>query len=196
MELDQVIARRRMVRNFSNRAVPPELVDRLLEAATHAPSAGFAQGWAFLVLEGPEQTAAFWEATSEPLWRAGDPGVLRAPVVVVPLASPQIYFERYAQADKTDAGLSHPGAWDVPYWLVDVAFATMLILLGATDVGLGALFCRIHRDAGELLGRLGVPEGWMPIGAIALGWPAPDRPSPSLARGRRPLEEVVHRGRW
>lgn len=191
-----MIARRRMVRNFSDRPVPPELVDRLLEGATHAPSAGFAQGWAFLVLEGPEQTRAFWEATSDPEWRAGAPGVLRAPVVVVPLTSPRIYFDRYAEPDKAAAGLGDPSAWAVPYWLVDTAFATMLILLGATDAGLGALFCRLHRDAGALLGRLGVPEGWVPVGTVALGWPAPDRPSPSLARGRRPVEGVVHRGRW
>ncbi len=183
-----------MVRNFSDRPVPPGLVDRLLDGATRAPSAGSAQGWAFLVMEGPEETGAFWEATSDPQWRASDPGVLRAPVVVVPLTSPQVYFDRYAQADKAAAGLSDPRAWTVPYWLVDTAFATMLVLLGAADAGLGALFFRLHRDPSALLGRLGVPQGWVPIGAIALGWPAPGCPSPG--RSRRPLEEVVHRGQW
>ncbi|PZS16392.1 MAG: nitroreductase [Acidimicrobiales bacterium] len=206
MDLDQVIARRRMVRNFADRAVPPELVDRLLERATHAPSAGFTQGWAFLVLEGPGQTAVFWEATSDREWRQADPAVMRAPVVVIPLTCPGNYFDRYAEPDKAQpdqaqpdqaaAGLGDPRSWAVPYWLVDAAFATMLILLGATDAGLGALFFRLHRSTEELLGGLGVPEGWVPIGAIALGWPAPDRASPSLARGRRPLDEVVHRGRW
>lgn len=196
MDLDQVIARRRMVRNFSDQPVPPEVVERLLERATHAPSAGNASGWAFLVLEGPEQTGPFWAATSDPTWRAGEPAVMRAPVVVVPLASRLVYQERYAEADKANTGLGRPGAWDVAYWLVDTAFATMLVLLGATDAGLGALFFRLHREPGELLASLGVPPGWEPIGAVALGWPAPDRPSPSLARERRPLAEVVHRGRW
>ena len=48
-----------------------------------------------------------------------------------------------------------------------------------------------------LLEHLGVPPGYRPIGAVALGYPAaPDPLSLSLARGRRELDEVVHRGRW
>jgi nitroreductase len=84
----------------------------------------------------------------------------------------------------------------VPYWLVDTAFASMLILLTASDAGLGALFFGIFQGERELLEALGVPDGYQPIGAIALGWPAPDRPSPSLKRGHRPVEEVIHRGHW
>ncbi len=53
MQLDEAIRRRRMCRNFSDRPVPPRVVDRLLDRARRAPSAGHTQGWAFLVLEGP-----------------------------------------------------------------------------------------------------------------------------------------------
>jgi nitroreductase len=84
----------------------------------------------------------------------------------------------------------------VPYWLVDTAFATMLMLLGAADAGLGAAFVGIFRGEAELLASLGVPEGYRPIGAVAMGYPAPDIRSPSLARGRRPMADVVHRGGW
>jgi nitroreductase len=61
MELRDAIRRRRMVRNFEDRPVPADALDRILDHARRAPSAGHTQGSAFLVLEGPEQTAAFWD---------------------------------------------------------------------------------------------------------------------------------------
>lgn len=198
MELDDAIRRRRMVRSFEDRLVPPSVVDAVLAQAVRAPSAGFSQGWAFVVLEGPEQTGVFWRAVTTADWRASTrrAGLLRAPVVVLPLAHRQAYLDRYAEPDKEGSGLDRADTWPVPYWLIDTAFATMLMLLSAADVGLGAAFVGIFRGEAELLAALGVPEGYRPIGAVALGYPAPDIPSPSVARGRRPMPDVVHRGRW
>ena len=198
MELDEVIHRRRMVRSFEDRPVPPGVVDGVLAHAVRAPSAGFSQGWSFVVLEGAEQTGVFWHTVTTPDWRASTrrTGLLRAPVVVLPLAHRQTYLDRYAEPDKEGSGLERAEAWPVPYWLIDTAFATMLMLLSASDAGLGAAFVGIFRGESELLATLGVPAGYRPIGAVAMGYPAADTPSPSVARGRRPMEQVVHRGRW
>jgi nitroreductase len=84
----------------------------------------------------------------------------------------------------------------MPYWLIDAAFASMLILLSAVDQRLGCSFFAITRGEARLLEELGVPEGIRPIGAIALGYPRSHDTSRSVLRGRRPLEEVVHRGGW
>lgn len=187
-----------MCRDFLDRPVPTETVDRLLAQARRAPSAGHTQGWAFVVLEGADQTATFWSHDAEAAWLRDPthPGLLRAPVIIVPLAHEQSYIDRYAEPDKR-AGPGGPAVWDVPYWLVDTAFATMVLLLGASDEGLGALFFALHRDPYKLLAALGVPDGWQPLGAVALGWPAPGaRPSASAGRGRRPVDSVVHRGGW
>jgi nitroreductase len=199
MELLHAIRRRHMVRDYQDRPVDAAVVDRLLEAATHAPSAGFTQGWSFVVLEEPEQTGRFWDHTLPPAERAGFrwPGLLQAPVVVVPLASERAYRDRYREPDKAAGGRSVPDSWGVPYWQVDCAFATMLLLLAATDAGLGALFFAIARNQDALLADLGVPPDHRPIGAVTIGYPAAgDRPSSSAARGRRPLADVVHRGGW
>jgi nitroreductase len=73
----------------------------------------------------------------------------------------------------------------------------MLMLLTAVDHGLGALFFGIFPDSLDAFRRaFDVPAAYTPIGAIALGYPRPDEPSPSLKRGRRPAAEVVHRGRF
>jgi nitroreductase len=199
MQLDEAIRRRRMCRNFSDRPVPPEVVDRLLDRARRAPSAGHSQGWAFLVLEGAEQTGRFWSAGSDPEWLAAPtlPGLVRAPVVVVPLCSPSVYLARYSEPDKVAHGLTSADAWPAPFWTVDVSFATMLLLLGAVEEGLGALFFGIRGDPGRLRREFDIPDGWDAIGAVALGWPGEDRgPIGSASRGRRPSAELVHRGRW
>src|SRR3954465_11474736 len=52
MEFQDVVRRRRMIRNYEDRPLPDGLLDRLLDNGLRAPSAGFSQGWAFLVLQG------------------------------------------------------------------------------------------------------------------------------------------------
>jgi nitroreductase len=86
----------------------------------------------------------------------------------------------------------------VPYWFIDTAFAAMLIQLAAVDEELGALFFGIFEHEDALLAELGVPEGFEPIGTIALGYPDPagDRLSQSAGRPRRTLDQVAHNGGW
>ena len=199
MEFAEVVRRRRMVRDYDpDRRVPAEVVDRLLEHALHAPSAGFTQGWGFLVLDTPADRDLFWASTSPP--GAGTSGWLdgmrRAPLIIVPMSNRSAYLDRYAEADKgwTDRD---EGRWPVPYWDVDTGFAALLMLLTAVDEGLGACFFGIPADRTSAFRQaFGVPGEFTPIGALTVGHRAPDRRSPSLRRGRRGVDEVVHRGRW
>ena len=201
MEFQDVVRRRRMVRAFTDEPLPPGVVDRLLANAVRAPSAGFSQGWAFLVLEQPADVRRFWDATfPDETGRDGFrwQGLFRAPVVIVPLSHKQAYLDRYAEPDKgwVDKAESR---WPVPYWDIDTGMAALLVLLTAVDEGLGALFFGIFPDRmASFREAFGVPEAYVPIGAIAVGWrdAAGDEPSPSLQRGRRARDEVVHRGRW
>lgn len=186
-----------MVRNYDpDRAVPAELVERILANALHAPSAGFSQGWAFLVLEDPADRARFWELAVEDDSAWGE-GLRRAPLLIIPFSHKQAYLDRYAESDKGWADKDE-SRWPVPYWDIDTGFASLLMLLSAVDEGLGACFFGI--PPGERTAKVkeafGVPAAYSPIGVISLGYRAQDRRSPSLKRGRRPLEEVVHRGRW
>ncbi len=188
-----------MVRAFADQPPARDVVDGVLDAGLRAPSAGFSQGSAFVVLEGPSQTAPFWALTA-PVGASGGSRWDRlrsAPVLILPLAHRQAYIDRYAEPDKAGLGLDQATAWRVPYWLVDTSFATMSMLLAATNAGLGALFFALGRSDRDLLDHLGVPPGYESIGAVALGWPGDgDARSPSLARGRRPRADVVHYGRW
>jgi nitroreductase len=199
MEFQDVLRRRRMIRNYDpTRPVPDAIVDRLLTNALRAPSAGFSQGWAFLVLSSEEERARFWGATvsstEEP-----DPwlrGMQNAPLLIVPLSHKQAYLDRYAESDKGWADRAE-NRWPVPYWDIDTGFAALLMLLTAVDEELGACFFGVPPERFDAFrGAFGVPEEYTPIGCVSVGYRAPDRRSPSLKRGHRPLEEVVHRGSW
>ena len=199
MEFTEVLRRRRMVRRFEQRPVPRETMDRVLESGRRAPSAGFAQGVEFLVLDRLEDIAAFWEITRDPEfgWDLDDIAV-GPTVLVLPIPDPARYLERYSQPDKVAFGLTEADRWPVKFWDVDAAMASMLMLLAAVDEGLGAWFFGVSYGERAMLDRFGVPEGLRPIGIMGFGFRAPgERPSGSgVARPRRPFEDQVHRGGW
>ena len=185
-----------MVRSFEDRPIDPAIVERLLANAQRAPSAGFSQGWAFLVLEGADATR-YWDA----LWpeprrsEFGWPEMFKAPVLIVCLSNKSRYLDRYAMVDKgwTDRDEKR---WPVPYWDIDTGMAAMNILLTAVDAGLGAVFFGVS-DQATLKETFGIPPEFAAIGTIAVGHPkAKDRPSPSLKLGHRASSDVVHRGKW
>ena len=185
-----------MVRTFLGRPVDAAVLDRILGHGRRAPSAGFSQGFEFLVLSGPKETARFWEAATsdEPVLE----GVRAAPVLVIPFASKDAYLERYAEEDKGWRDRDE-ARWPVPFWYIDAGFAAMLMLLSAVNEGLSALFFGLFPPTvPRVKEAFGVPEEWNPIGVIALGHGAPVDPVRS-SRGTRPRkrsDEVVHRGWW
>jgi nitroreductase len=219
MEFQDVVRRRRMVRRFTGEPVDPRSVDRMLRNAVRAPNAGFTQGWAFVVLDRPDDVARFWSATSpgagggsgsdertgggarENRWLAG---MRTAPVIVVVLTSREAYLRRYAEDDKARAAAQAAGVgaspWDVPYWHVDAGMASLLMLQTAVDEGLGACFFGVPPGRVEALREeLGAPEEFLVTGVVAVGHAdeAAGRATGSpTRRPRRPLEDVVHRGGW
>ena len=199
MELSRAIRSRRMVRRYDpSRPVPDGAVLACLEAAIRAPSAGFSQGWAFLVLRSSDERAGFWSATTNPdepmdSWLAG---MAAAPVLILCLSDPERYLDRYAEPDKgwTDRD---PARWPVPYWDIDTGMAAMLALLTAVDAGLGACFFGVQPERHTAVrAALGIPENRRFVGVISLGYAVPSPTSPSLRRGRRGLAEVAHWGRF
>jgi nitroreductase len=201
MEFQDVVRRRRMVRRYADRPVAAEVVDRMLDNAVRAPSAGFSQGWSFLVLDRAADVDRFWastttDATAPPSrWLTG---MRTAPVVIVALTSKAAYLDRYAEQDKgwTDR---EERRWPVPYWYVDAGMASLLILQTAVDEGLGACFFGIPRERIPVFREeFGVPDEQLPVGAITVGHRADDLGAPGspARRPRRTTEDVVHRGGW
>ncbi len=194
-----MVRRRRMVRAYDpDRPVPGDVLQQALEHAIRAPSAGFSQGWDFVVLTEAADREAFWAATTEPAQPADAwlLGVRTAPCLIVCCSDKGAYLRRYAEPDKgwTDQGEAR---WPIPYWDVDTGMAALLMLLTAVDEGLGGLFFGVSAErTQQARSALGVPDDRRLVGVVAMGYAVPDRRSASLRRGRRGLDQVAHRGRF
>lgn len=204
MELRDAVRHRRMVRRFDpGSTVPPDAVRDLVALAVRAPSAGFSQGWDFLQLADQRDRDAFWAATREPggageEWAPDDwwTGVSAAPVLVLCLSDPGAYLDRYAQPDKGWDDRS-PERWPVPYWDTDTAMAAMIMLLGAEDLGLGALFFGVPGPRHDAVrDTFDVPQGRRIVGVVALGHEAERVSGSARTRRRRGVDEVLHTGRF
>jgi len=196
--LSATITGRRSVRRFSDRPVPRELVERVLEAARYAPSPHGRQPWRFAVLTQPATKARLAAAMGDE-WRAtlaqdGEPAdivaqrldasrarIRTAPVVILPclyLADLDHYPDPDRQAAETTMAIQSLGA----------AIQNMLLI--AYHLGLDTgwmcapLFCQPVVQA-----ALDLPASWLPHALLPLGYAAAD----PKRRPRRPLDDLV---RW
>jgi nitroreductase len=171
VETWDAIRSRRNVRSYQERAIAPEDLDQILEAARRTPSAGNQQAWDFVVCTDREQLAQLAK-----VWRSG--GHVARSAATIALVAPNPGDARSRDLIQYDLGQ-----------------ATMSIMLAAADRGIGSAHSAVSDQA---LARrlLGFPEDRFCAWLISLGTPA-DRPLRPIARpNRRPFEEVVHRGRW
>ncbi len=205
MEFSEVVRRRRMIRSYSDRPIDPDAVERILASALRAPSGGFTQGWAFLALTEADDRRRFWPFV--PVRAKKTPTMLKAPLVVVPLANKRAYLDRYAQPDKGWEDRAEE-RWPAPYWFIDTGMAALLMLLTAIDEGLDACLFGImpeadDADVAEHTSRFrrefDIPDDYTPIGGITVGYRSEDTPPQDntvIDPRRRSAAEVVHRGHW
>jgi nitroreductase len=197
LEFEKAARKRRMVRNFQQKQIPMNVINSLIELALHAPSAGFSQGWAFVVVTDSALRKRIGEIQGETDFYAHKrfhKFISEAPALIVACTSEKVYHDRYRESDK----LKEDGTeieWPTPYWYFDIGCACMLIFLSAVDRGLAAAFTGVFRIE-EMKQLVGIPDHFHPVGVISVGFPAEDIKSPSLRRGRRSLKEVVHYEHW
>jgi nitroreductase len=169
MNVSKAIMGRRSIRAFRSDDVSKEIVEKLLNAARWAPSAGNRQPWEFIVVRKPETKSALAKA-------ALDQGSIEeAPVVIVVCANENRSAERYGDRGRT------------LYCLQDTAAAIQNILLTAYSLGLGTCWIGAFQEE-EARRILKVPEGVRPVAIVPVGFPAEN----PLARSRRTVNEVVH----
>jgi len=169
MDVLEAIRGRRSIRAFKSDDVSPEIVEKLLDAASWAPSAGNIQPWEFIVVRKPEIKRALAEAALDQTF------IEEAPVVIVVCANKNRSSQGYGIRGKT------------LYCLQDTAASIQNILLTAYSLGLGTCWIGAFREekAREILK---IPQGIRLVAIIPVGYPA-ETPPP---RNRRPISQIVH----
>ena len=169
-----VVRRRAMIRAYKSDSVPEEKIQQLLKYAVRAPSGGHLQPWEFVVVKNPAVRAQLAKAAME------HTAVATAPVIITTCA------------DIQRAGSQH-GARGSFVSLIDTAFASLLILLGAVEQGLGACFVASY-NAEEVAKILELPPHVRPVGLITIGYAAEAPRKPPTKR--IPLQQLVHVDKW
>jgi nitroreductase len=170
--LDRLLARRRMIRKFRRDPVSDDVVRRIVRSAMRAPSAGHTQPWNYVVVRDAAIRRRLARAALSQMF------VSDAPVVIVPCADRALSRSRYGgEGDR--------------YAVIDTAFSSLLLLLAVVEEGLGACFVGAFHEE-QVSQILDLPDPVRPLAVVPVGVPA-ERP------GRlklRPLEQVLHLGRW
>ncbi len=181
----ELFEHQRAVRAFDGRPVDDETIERVLEAATHAPSGSNSQPWRFIVVRDAEvkerlsdlYEAGFLEAYGD---AAPPRGADRQPWTQVP-----VLIVVCVQTPPSGRAGFQTGASVYP--------ACQNLMLAARALGLGSVLTTLHRrKKDEVHEVLGIPEGYDSAAIIPLGWP-----NRSYGPNRRPpVETVTMYDRW
>jgi nitroreductase len=170
METWDALTARRDVRQYADRSIPEDLLDRVLEAGRRAPSASNWQPWDFVVVTDRNrltELARVWQGA----------GHVARSAATIALVAPVVSGDRERLLQ------------------FDLGQATMSLMVAATDLGIGGGHSSVaDQDLARSL--LGFTEDRFCAHLVVLGYPA-DRPLVPIERpNRRPFDEVVHRDRW
>lgn len=168
MDFFDVVRSRRSVRGYSDMGIEQAKLQQLLEAANRAPSAGNLQAYEIVVVRDPQRRRALVRACGDQ-WFVG-----KAPVVLVFFAHPARSAPRYRERGES------------LYAVQDATIACTYAMLAATALGLGSVWVGAFNEA-QVRAPLDVPEGWLPVAILPIGYPAERPPAPS----RRSLSDLV-----
>ncbi|MBE3116347.1 nitroreductase family protein [Candidatus Bathyarchaeota archaeon] len=170
MDLLEAIVDRRSIRQYKKRDLPEGTIEKLVDAARMAPSAGNAQPYEFVVAQ-EEKTR---QRLSQAAYNQKD--IQEAPVVIVVCADEKRASQSYGERGKN------------LYCIQDTAAAVQNILLTAYAMGFGTCWIGAFKED-EVKKVINAPKHIRPVAMIPIGYP---NESPA-ARSRRPVKELIHK---
>jgi nitroreductase len=187
----------RAMRHLKPDPIPTEIVDKLLWAATRAPSPGNSQGWDFVVVDDPGAKRRIATAVQAVMTD-------RVAAMPRPDRTTRLMLDGTARLIATlgeapvlifvCGGVVYPpGAPREQFTWSALYPAAQNILLAARALGLGTVFTTMHMTAEPTVREvLGIPDHIKIAAMIPVGWPEGNFGPVN----RRPVEDFVHRNRW
>lgn len=169
MEVYEAIAYRRSIRNYLDKPVEEEKIEKVLEAGRLAPSAANKQEWHFIIVRDKELREKLMKAAGDQKF------VAEAPVVIAACALDSGHIMKCGQ----------------PSYSIDVAIALSFMNLQATELGLGCCWIG-HFEEGEVKEILKIPETVRVVQLLTLGY-FEENPPP---KARKRPDEIVSYNYW
>ena len=154
MELKEVLLKRRSIRKFEDAPISEEIIDELLHAGMSGPSAVNKKPWEFYVVTNKEKLNALKKASAF--------SKIEAPLAIIVCGNL----------------LNSLPLKMAEYWIQDCSASTENILLRATDLGLGSVWCGAHPQKGakkKIRKILGIPLHHIPLNTIYIGYPKEEK---------------------
>ena len=167
----ELYERRKSIREFADREIEKDKLERLLEALRRAQSAANCQPWHFIIIEKEDRKELDDVFTKE--------GFKAAPLIIAACAEPSKAWVRKADSKNY--------AW------VDVTIAITEMIAVATAEGLGTCWIAAIEPA-KVRDILGIPSHIEVVALIAIGYPKV--PLVKEEKNRKPLESIIHYGKW
>lgn len=169
MEFNEVILNRHSIRNFTDQTVETDKLQKILDTANLAPSAGNLQAYEiYVVTDAKKRDGLSCAALAQEY-------IAAAPVVLVFCTHPERTEGKY-----TERGTRL-------YTVQDATIACTFAMLAATNLGLGSVWVGTF-DEKVVRMIIGAPERQVPVVILAIGYPAefPDQ------HPRRSINEITH----
>ncbi len=198
MDVFEAMGTARAIRYLKPDPVDPELIEKLIWAATRASSPGNSQGWDFVVITDPDAKARIGGAVADAMagiFREPPPDADRsvrlmlngARALAGGLATAPVLILVCGQMVYPPGNPDEQLVWSACYP------AAQNLIVAARALGLGATFTTFQRRAEQVVrGTLGIPDEVRMAALIPVGWP--DREHGPV--NRKPVEEVIHWDRW
>lgn len=163
----EIIKNRRSIREFQEKPLSKEVIDKLMEALIWAPSAGNLQSRKFYFVFNQKIKEKLADAAFDQVF------INQAPLVIIGCTDDRIY-NRYGERGKN------------LYSICDVATSIENLMLLAYEEGLGTVWVGRFEEK-EVIKILDLPKNLWPIAIIPVGYPAEKPESPT----RLPKDELV-----
>jgi len=191
---------RRDVRRFRHEPLPPGTIERLIETACLSPSVGLSQPWRFVIVEEAARRRSvvddFRACNGEALSAySGEAAQRYAALKLAGLEEAPCHVAVFAdRATEAGAGLGRRTMPEMAEYSVVAAICTLWLAARAEGIGLGWVSIL---DPRHISVTLSVPEDWIFVGYLCLGYPQHDDDTPELERAdwerRRPVDCFVLR---
>lgn len=187
MDTLELIKRRRSLRIYDDRPVPPEVRQQILQAALSAPTAGALLLYAIIEIEDAELKEALSHTCDE------QPFIAKAPWLVLFAADYQRLYGSWLETGLKPG--RKPGAGDLYLACCDALIAAQTAVIAAEALGLGSCYIGdVVENAEKQRELLALPDYVFPAALLCIGYPPANDPRKTIPR--LSLDAMVHRDRY